>query len=102
MKTLLLQGTPPGPTQFRPPPFPELPGLRLDALLAAGGFYGARSLAAMTPTPRVSAQPLNTRQSSTDLASTMSAAKNPRPLWKRLIDLACCAVALPLLALCTF
>ena len=102
MKTLLLQGTPPGPTQFRPPPFPELPGLRLDTFLAAGGFYSARSLAAMTPTLRVSAQPLNARQPSTDLTPTMSVAKNPLPFWKRIIDLACCAVALPLLALCTF
>lgn len=31
----------------------------------------------------------------------MNAAKNPIPYWKRAIDLGCCAVALPFLALCT-
>jgi lipopolysaccharide/colanic/teichoic acid biosynthesis glycosyltransferase len=101
MKTLLLQGTPPGPTQFRPPPFPELPGLRLDTLLAAGGFYGSRAPVAGKPSSRIPAQPSKACQPSADLTPIMSVAQNPLPFWKRFIDLACCAVALPVLALCT-
>ena len=96
---LLVSGAPAPAVHFASEPLPACVGACVEAAGCAR-LKCLRSPLAWTPELSVSAAIVEKGTSLDQPDSALSIAGSPLPCWKRAIDLACCTVALPWLALC--